>query len=44
MVETKEAQSPKAEGGGQEQGVPNGQGTQDAEIQDASDAQAVNNG
>ena len=44
MVDTKEAQLPKAEGGGQEQGVPNGQGTQDAEMQDAPGAQAVNNG
>ncbi|WP_205408484.1 VPA1262 family N-terminal domain-containing protein [Xanthomonas arboricola] len=43
-VGTKEVQSPNAEGGGQEQGVPNGQGTQGAEVQDAPDAQAVNDG
>ncbi|MBD3682113.1 hypothetical protein H3005_09570 [Stenotrophomonas sp. Br8] len=44
MVGTKEVQSPKTEGGGQEQGLPNGQGIQGAEVQDAPDAQAVNNG
>jgi hypothetical protein len=37
MVDTKEAQLPKAEGGVQEQGVPNGQGTHDVEMQDAPD-------
>jgi len=39
MEDTKEAQLPKAEGGGQEQGVPSGQGTQNAEMQDTPDAQ-----